>query len=93
MYDSSVSRVLQGINGIQSTEDHFLDVYPVNVLVIQAAVNQTLDVVFVTTIQREIFVSVVYLVTTVTLVKEQLMTVSPVLVPMVDRVYSFPRVM
>ena len=51
------------------------------------------DVVFVTTIQREIFVSVVYLVTTVTLVKEQLMTVSPVLVPMVDRVYSFPRVM
>ena len=51
------------------------------------------DVVFVTTIQREIFVSVVYLVTMVTLVKEQLMTVSPVLVPMVDRVYSFPRVM
>ena len=37
-----MSRVLQGINGIQSTEDHFLDVYPVNVLVIQEAVNQTL---------------------------------------------------
>ena len=37
-----MSRVLQGINGIQSTEDHFLDVYPVNVLVIQAAVNQIL---------------------------------------------------
>jgi hypothetical protein len=34
--------VLQGINGIQSTEDHSLDVYPVNVLVIQAAVNQIL---------------------------------------------------
>ena len=37
-----MSRVLQGINGIQSTEDHSLDVYPVNVLVIQEAVNQIL---------------------------------------------------